>query len=108
METTMPSERQVRGDDADFKPALRFHRLTPLFDSVAAVVVRDRQIKRRVLSYAALAGGEQVLDVGCGTGTLAVEAARSASVVRVTGLDADASILARARQRAADAGLEIE
>jgi hypothetical protein len=35
--------------DAGFIPALRFHRLTPLFDHVAAVAVRDRAIKRRVL-----------------------------------------------------------
>jgi len=60
-----------------------------------------------VLAHAAIASGEQVLDVGCGTGTLAVEAARAAPGVRVTGLDADASILARARKRAAGAGLEI-
>jgi ubiquinone/menaquinone biosynthesis C-methylase UbiE len=96
-----------QADDAGFIPALRFHRLTPLFDAVAAVAVRDRAIKRRVLEHAAIAGGEAVLDVGCGTGTLAVAAGRAAPGVRVTGLDADASILARARKRAADARLEI-
>src|SRR3954452_25369590 len=42
-------ERDARADDADFIPALGFHRLTPLFDMVAAVAVRDRAIKRRVL-----------------------------------------------------------
>ena len=96
-----------RSDDAGFIPALRFNQLTPLFDYVAVVTVRDRALKRRVLAHAAMAGGEQVLDVGCGTGTLAVEAARAAAGVRVTGLDADASILARARKRAAGAGLAI-
>ena len=100
-------EPQAPADDASFIPALRFNRLTPLFDSVAAVAVRDRAIKRRVLVHAALAGGEDVLDVGCGTGTLAVAAARAAPGVKVTGLDADPSILARARRRAADEGLEI-
>lgn len=94
-------------NDAGFIPALRFHRLTPLFDLVAATAVRDRAVKRRVLSCAAIASGEDVLDVGCGTGTLAVAAARAAPGVTVTGLDADASILVRARERAADAGLEI-
>jgi SAM-dependent methyltransferase len=100
-------ERQVRADDAGFIPALRFNRLTPLFDSVAAVAVRDRAIKRRVLAHAAIAGGEQVLDVGCGTGTLAIAAAQAARAVTVTGLDADASILERARKKAACAGVEI-
>ena len=90
-----------------FLPALRFHRLTPLFDSVAAVFVRDRAIKRRVLARAEIEGGEHVLDVGCGTGTLAVAAARAAPGATVTGLDADGSILARARRKAAAAGVEI-
>lgn len=101
------SERQLRGDGGGFIPALRFHPLTPLFDSVAAVAVRDRAIKRRVLARAEIASGEEVLDVGCGTGTLAVAAARAAAGVKVTGLDADASILTRARRRAAEAGLGI-
>ena len=99
--------RRGERDDAGFMPALRFHRLTPLFDLVAAVTVRDGELKRRVLACASLAGGEEVLDIGCGTGTLAVEAARTAPGLRVTGLDADASILARARKRAAAAGVEI-
>jgi ubiquinone/menaquinone biosynthesis C-methylase UbiE len=94
-------------EGAGFMPALRFHRLTPLFDLVAAVTVRDGELKRRVLACASLSGGEEVLDVGCGTGTLAVEAARAAPGVRVTGLDADGTILARARKRAAAAGVEI-
>jgi ubiquinone/menaquinone biosynthesis C-methylase UbiE len=56
---------------------------------------------------AGIADGDDVLDIGCGTGTLAVAAARASSGVNVTGLDADASILTRARKRASDAGLEI-
>lgn len=101
------TQRKSRAEDSGFIPALRFHQLTPLFDVVAAVAVRDRALKRRVLGSAAIAGGEEVLDVGCGTGTLAVAAARAAPGVRVTGLDADPSILVRARKRAADAGLTI-
>ena len=99
--------RRGKADDAGFIPALRFHRLTPLFDSVVAITVRDRAIKRRVLAHAGIAGGQELLDVGCGTGTLAVAAARIAPGMAVTGLDADPSILARARRKAADAGVEI-
>jgi ubiquinone/menaquinone biosynthesis C-methylase UbiE len=93
--------------DAGFIPALRFHRLTPLFDFVVAATVRDRTIKRRVLAHAAIGAGEEVLDVGCGTGTLAIAAARAAPGVAVTGLDADGSILTRARKKAAGAGVDI-
>ena len=104
------SDREIdKGEagDSGFIPALRFHRLTPLFDAVAAVTVRDGAIKRLVLARAQLAGGEDVLDVGCGTGTLAVAAAKAAPGVRLTGLDADGAILERARRRAADANLDI-
>jgi ubiquinone/menaquinone biosynthesis C-methylase UbiE len=104
---TPPEEPAPERDDAGFIPALRFNRLTPLFDFVAAVAVHDRAIKRRVLSWAAIASGEDVLDVGCGTGTLAIAAAQAAPGVSVTGLDADASILARARRKAAGSGVEI-
>jgi ubiquinone/menaquinone biosynthesis C-methylase UbiE len=90
-----------------FIPALRFHRLTPLFDVVAAVTVRDKAIKQRVLARGEIAAEERVLDVGCGTGTLAIAAARAAPGVSVTGLDADPAILARAREKAHDARLEI-
>ena len=99
--------KEPAGPDAGFIPALRFNRLTPLFDSVAAVAVRDRSLKRRVLEHAAIANGEDVLDVGCGTGTLAVAAARIAPRARIVGVDADPSILAKARSRTAESGLDI-
>lgn len=92
----------------DFIPALRFKVLTPLFDVVAALAVRDRALKRRVLAYAGIKDGAHVLDVGCGTGTLAIGAARTPSGATVTGLDADTSILARARKKAAAAGVRVE
>jgi ubiquinone/menaquinone biosynthesis C-methylase UbiE len=94
-------------EPAGFIPALRFHRLTPLFDAVVAVTVRDGAIKRRVIDYGAPQAGERVLDIGCGTGTLAVAVARAAPGAQLTGLDADAAILRRARAKAADAGVEI-
>jgi len=102
-----PVQTEKVNDDSGFIPALRFDRLTPLFDYVAAIAARDHALKRRVLERAAIVGGEDVLDVGCGTGTLAVSAARTARGVNVTGLDADSSILTRARRKAAAAGLEI-
>lgn len=91
----------------DFKPALRFHALTSLFDPVVALTTRERTFKRRILERAALRAGESVLDLGCGTGTLAIAAQRDQPAASVTGLDADPEVLERARSKAAAAGAEV-
>jgi protein-S-isoprenylcysteine O-methyltransferase Ste14/predicted nicotinamide N-methyase len=91
------------GRRSDFVPALGLHALTPLYD-VAAWVAGDSRIKRRLLEKAAIAPDADVLDVGCGTGTLALMAATLAPSARVVGLDVDPDILAIARRKVARAG----
>lgn len=96
-----------------FVPALRFKWLTGLFDPVCRLTTREGAFKRRVLERAALVEGERVLDLACGTGTLALAAARSLPGLRVTGVDGDPAILARARAKAGrevtfDQGLSTE
>lgn len=56
----------------------------------------------RVLDAAAVCRGQSILDVACGTGVLAREAARRAgSAGKVTGLDVNEGMLAVARRHAA-------
>jgi ubiquinone/menaquinone biosynthesis C-methylase UbiE len=55
-----------------------------------------RALRRRVLDLASLQPGEQALDVGCGTGTLAL-----AIQTRVCGVDPGARQIARSRAKAA-------
>lgn len=75
---------------------------------MAAVTTREGHSKGRVLDCAAIQNGERVLDLGCGTGTLALEVLERAPGARVTGLDADPEILDRARGKAGKAGAEVE
>jgi SAM-dependent methyltransferase len=66
----------------------------------------DRSIagyQPRLLSAAALRPGDRVLDIGCGTGQTARDAARQAGAVM--GVDLSSRMLAVARRRAADEGL---
>ena len=93
--------------DRRFIPALRFHRLTPLFDPVVALAARERKLKERVLDRAAISAGDQILDLGCGTGTLALRAVSRTPGARVTGVDADPAILDRAREKARRADRDI-
>ena len=91
----------------DFIPALGFDRLTPLFDPMIAVLGRDRRVKGRVLDLATLREGESALDIGCGTGTLAIAAHERSSKSEIFGLDADPKILNRARRKATGAGADV-
>jgi ubiquinone/menaquinone biosynthesis C-methylase UbiE len=103
----------VTGDRDHFIPALRFDSLTGLFDPVSKLTTREGAFKRCVLERAALVEGQRVLDLACGTGTLALAAARSVPGLRVTGVDGDPAILERARAKAGgevafDQGLSTE
>jgi SAM-dependent methyltransferase len=60
---------------------------------------------RRLLSTAAIATGERVLDIGCGTGQTTRDAARTAATGSALGVDLSARMLDYARHRAAQDGL---
>jgi ubiquinone/menaquinone biosynthesis C-methylase UbiE len=60
-----------------------------------------------LLAQAELQPRHAVLDVGCGTGTLAVEIKRRFPAVDVLAIDPDPRALAIARQKAARAGVSI-
>lgn len=78
-----------------------------LYDIGSWLLVRGRskRYRRRLLESAGVKPGSQVLDVGCGTGSLAIEAAR-AGAVKVCGIDASSDMLAIARRKARRAGVD--
>ncbi len=69
---------------------------------------RERANREKALNLAGLKPGESVLDVGCGTGTLAIAAKRRVGPAgRVYGIDASPEMIARARKKAKKAGVEV-
>ena len=91
-----------------YVPALGLRALTGLYDPVVRLTTREGAFKSRLLERAGLQPGERVLDLGCGTGTLAIQAKRGQPDAEIVGLDGDPEVLGRARRKAADAGVEVD
>src|SRR5262245_25680840 len=63
-------------------------------------------VAARLVKHANVRAGQEVLDVGCGTGVVAITAARIGA--RARGLDLTPELLERARENARIASLEID
>jgi demethylmenaquinone methyltransferase/2-methoxy-6-polyprenyl-1,4-benzoquinol methylase len=76
-----------------------FDRIAPVYDVMNRVMTAglDRRW-RRLTAEAVVRPGDRVLDAACGTGDLAVAAARAGGIV--TGLDFSPGMLERARRKA--------
>jgi SAM-dependent methyltransferase len=100
--TTMPTE------PGGYLPALRFSALTRLYDPVVRATTREGRFKELLVEQVAPQAGQRILDLGCGTGTLAIQVKRREPRAEVVGLDADPEMLGQAREKADRAGVELE
>jgi ubiquinone/menaquinone biosynthesis C-methylase UbiE len=81
-----------------------------LYDVVAWLFLRGREgiFRENLLDLARLRAGETVLDVACGTGTLAIAAKRRVGPAgSVHGIDASPAMIARATRKARTREVEV-
>jgi ubiquinone/menaquinone biosynthesis C-methylase UbiE len=72
------------------------------------VLGRERKLRRRILGLAELRSGDAILDVGCGTGTLLLEAATLiGNGGSLCGAEPSPEMAAHARRKAAKAGVAL-
>jgi ubiquinone/menaquinone biosynthesis C-methylase UbiE len=93
--------------DRHYVPALGFHWLTRFYDPLLSLTLREKTLKGRLIEEAGISPGHDVLDVGCGTGTLAILVKEREPAARVVGLDGDPAVLAIAKRKIAAAGVEV-
>jgi len=91
----------------DYIPAAGHDRLLRFYDPLTRLLGADR-VRAKLLDAANVRAGEQVLDLGCGTGAVSLLLAKRQPQARIVGLDPDANALARAAQKAHAAGATID
>lgn len=73
-----------------------------------AMLGKERAFREKLLQLAHIKDGERILDVGCGTGTLAIAAKRHVGQSgAVYGVDASPEMLVRAEKKARKANIEV-
>ncbi|MCC2626897.1 MAG: Methyltransferase type 11 [Thermomicrobiales bacterium] len=82
-----------------------------LYDLFVALLMLGRAgaLRDRTIELADIVPGEDVLEVGCGTGEIAMRAkARTGPAGAVAGIDPASEMIAMARQKASQAGVDID
>jgi ubiquinone/menaquinone biosynthesis C-methylase UbiE len=83
-----------------YLPAAGRMRLAGLYDPVLAATMRERTFRGRLVSRTLAGKPSRLLDLGTGTGSLAIALHDADPEIHVTGLDPDPQVLARAAAKA--------
>ena len=89
-----------------YLPAASHDALLPVYDPIMTLLGFTAALAP-LLAQAELQPGFRVLDIGCGTGTLAVLVARDHPQVSIGGIDPDPRALARAARKTRRAGVAV-
>jgi ubiquinone/menaquinone biosynthesis C-methylase UbiE len=98
---------KVLTTERPFIPAAGSDWLLPFYDLFTKLLGVEAS-HRRLLEQAAIRPGYRVLEIGCGTGNLAILAKRLNPSADVLGVDPDPKALSRARKKAHRAAFHLE
>lgn len=90
--------------DAAHTPPLGFAALTPLYDRVVAGLTREAVWRGKLVEHLGAKPGERILDIGSGTGSLAIAITAAEPGCLFHGIDPDATAVTIARRKALLAG----
>lgn len=90
-----------------FIPPLSFDILTPAYDRLVRLTIPERRFRSALVTQAGITASMRVLDIGCGTGSLALLVKREHAGAQVVGLDPDWRALAIARSKAHSQDLDV-
>lgn len=97
-----------RSTESKYVPALRFRWLTPFYDAVVGTTTRERSFKQALIKQARFEPGQRVLDLACGTGTLAIWIKQHQPQAEIYGVDGDPAILFLAVRKAQKASVTVQ
>jgi ubiquinone/menaquinone biosynthesis C-methylase UbiE len=91
-----------------YVPALSFRWLTPFYDALIEGPMSIARMRKDLLAQMGDLRNKRILDVGSGTGTMAVMIKQAHPAAQVVGLDGDPQILAIARSKARELAIDIQ
>jgi len=97
----------VKPKHKSFVPALGFHKLTALYDPLIRAWSAAAKLRAQMIDALELQPGMRLLELGSGSGRLAIEIKRKHPGVAIEAVDADTAMVSRAKRNAAGANVDI-